>query len=129
MHGVFEGGWWTQRLYHAAGRPHRLGPRRSALGWSLTRPSCTRRIQIKRIALHYHPHTAPRAPHLPLSLSRAARRYNDGDSAADILFIDFFHPELSQAEQTAIKCLQKLLRDYGEEQASFAAASDDDDEW
>ena len=40
--------------------------------------------------------------------------YNDGNQNADILFIDFFHPELSHAEQEAIKCLQKLLRDRGE---------------
>ena len=42
--------------------------------------------------------------------------YNDGDEAADILFIDFFHPELTQSEQIAIRCLQKLLRDHGEAQ-------------
>ena len=40
--------------------------------------------------------------------------YNDGDEAADILFVDFFHPDLSPDEQTAIKCLQKLLRERGE---------------
>ena len=46
--------------------------------------------------------------------------YNDGDEAADILFVDFFHPDLSNAEQTAIKCLQKLLRERGE--ASYGGA-------
>jgi aspartyl/asparaginyl beta-hydroxylase (cupin superfamily) len=40
--------------------------------------------------------------------------YNDGDVPAEILFIDFWHPELSSAEQTAITCLQRLLREQGE---------------
>lgn len=40
--------------------------------------------------------------------------YNDGDVPAEILFIDFWHPELSSAEQTAITCLQRLLREEGE---------------
>lgn len=49
--------------------------------------------------------------------------YNDGDEAADILFIDFFHPELSDAEVDAIKCLQQMLRDKGEAStASYQAA-------
>ena len=40
--------------------------------------------------------------------------YNDGDEAADILFIDFFHPELTDAEVTALKCFQRSLRAVGE---------------
>jgi len=40
--------------------------------------------------------------------------YNDGDEPADILFIDFFHPELSVAEVEALKGFQQLLREKGE---------------
>ena len=47
--------------------------------------------------------------------------YNDGDEAADVLFIDFFHPELTTAEQAAIKHLQRLLRDLGEASAAQGA--------
>jgi hypothetical protein len=37
--------------------------------------------------------------------------YNDGDVPADILFIDFFHPELSAAEADSIRTFQQMLRE------------------
>ena len=40
--------------------------------------------------------------------------YNDGEEVADILFIDFYHPELTADEQATIRCLQTLLRAKGE---------------
>ena len=40
--------------------------------------------------------------------------YNDGDTMADILFIDFYHPELTQEEEAAVRILQQLLRAKGE---------------
>ena len=40
--------------------------------------------------------------------------YNDGEQPADILFIDFYHPELTEAEEAAVRILQKLLRARGE---------------
>ena len=40
--------------------------------------------------------------------------YNDGDTIADILFIDFYHPELTQEEEAAVRILQQLLRAKGE---------------
>eukprot|EP00964_Phaeocystis_antarctica_P112224 scaffold76427_cov57-Phaeocystis_antarctica.AAC.1 len=40
--------------------------------------------------------------------------YNDGDTIADILFIDFYHPELTREEEAAVRILQQLLRAKGE---------------
>jgi len=40
--------------------------------------------------------------------------YNDGDTVADILFIDFYHPELTHEEKAAVRILQQLLRNKGE---------------
>ena len=39
--------------------------------------------------------------------------YNDSDEIADILFIDFFHPELTNAETNAIRHFQRMLREEG----------------
>lgn len=37
--------------------------------------------------------------------------YNDGGTPADILYVDFFHPELSEAETAAITVFQSMLRE------------------
>ena len=40
--------------------------------------------------------------------------FNDGDEAADLLFVDFFHPEVTDGEAKAIQCHLRRLREAGE---------------